>query len=319
MSDIPSDDQLFILNDKNVLITASFINSIFAKYGIEYNVCNLKNYQLAMTHNSYCIGDIVLEHSKHNCTRTPYSDSPSAFRGTKIKPDARIVPLQKESYERLEFLGDSIIHHILASYIYNRFDDQQEGFMTKLRAKLENSDTLAKLTKIIGLNKYILLSRYYENNNCRVDNIHILEDVFEAFIGALSLDTKKSSNFEVCEKFVITLIELEVDIAELLHTETNYKDTLLKYAHTRKWPDPGYGTRNVIGTSFVENAYDKNKGCVDNKTYVMWVKIGHEIHGVGKGNSKKQGEQAAAAAALRKLGVICDNEELSDEEYEYIQ
>lgn len=299
MTDTPtsftSDDVLFILNEKNVLITVNAINNIFKKYGVEHTVKKISNFQMAMTHSSYAFNNSVDDRKNSiQLADTPLRDGTSKY----------IVPIQKKSYERLEFLGDATVHHILARYIYDRFEDQQEGFMTKLRAKLENSKAFAKLTKIIGLDKYILLSRYYEGMNGRTDNTHILEDVFEAFIGALSIDGgDEAVNFRNCMQLVVNLIEKEIDLAELLHTETNYKDVLLKYAHTRKWPDPFYGTRSVTGA--------------DNKIYVMWVRIGQEIMGKGEGNSKKQGEQAAAADALKKLGVR-DDADSSDEEYELI-
>jgi len=292
------DDAVFVLNEKNVLINEKFINNIFRKYKIEHNVIKLDNYQIAMTHDSYCLNyQPKQKEMPMNC-----------MRKDNIKQNtinSSVVPLQQTSYERLEFLGDSIIHAVLAEYIFTRFNDQQEGFMTKLRTKLENNETLAHFTQIIGFDTYVLLSRYYEENNGRVDNIHILEDVFEAFIGAFFLDNDgKSTNFDKCRKFIVNLVETEIDIAELLHNETNYKDMLLKYAHTRKMPDPCYQVRNVTG--------------MDNKTYVMYVRIGQEIIGVGEGNSKKKGEQEAAASALRKFGVIGDDSDDSEEEYELI-
>lgn len=301
------DDIIFILNEKNVLINERFINSIFKKYNVAHTVKNLANYQLAMTHSSYCINYQQSDgYVQQNIVEHDIKHKKNIQRSPKVLEDEphHVVPLQPLSYERLEFLGDATIHHILARYIYNRFEDQQEGFMTKLRAKLENSKAFAKLTKIIRLDRYILLSRYYENMNGRTDNTHILEDVFEAFIGALSIDgDNEASNFGNCMQLVVNLIETEIDIAELLHTETNYKDVLLKYAHTRKCPDPFYGTRSVTG--------------MDNKTYIMWVRIGQKIMGEGEGNSKKQGEQAAASDALMKLGIHGDIDS-SDEEYEEI-
>ena len=158
------------------------------------------------------------------------------------------------------------------------------------------------------MDTYILLSRYMEETNSRNNNIHILEDVFEAFMGALFRDgnetgSKYGKNIENCKALLIQLIENEIDIAELLFNETNYKDMLLQYAHTKKWPDPVYGTRNVSGS--------------ETKIYEMFVRIKGNIEGIGKGNSKKKGEQLAAAMALKKFKCLRDDSDCSDDEYEY--
>lgn len=286
-------DPIFILNEKNTLITKKYIDSVLSKYHINHKINSLNNFIIATTHTSYCVSS--------------YSTSDDGIRGihrikevssNRISNPTKAIEMQHESYERLEFLGDSIIHAVLACYIFNRFSDQQEGFMTKLRTKLENSETLAHLTQVIGLDTYILMSRYLEEMNGRYNNIHILEDVFEAFIGALYLD---AYDFTKCSDLIIRLIESEIDIAEILCNETNYKDVLLQYAHTKKWPDPVYGTMRMTGT--------------ENKIYEMFVKINGSIEGVGKGNSKKKGEQQAAASALRKFRVIHDDSDCSDDEY----
>ena len=80
------------------------------------------------------------------------------------------IPLQQESYERLEFLGDAVLHNILAEYLFKRYDKEDEGFMTKLRTKIENGDTLSILSEKIGLGEYIVISRYVEMNGGRNTN-----------------------------------------------------------------------------------------------------------------------------------------------------
>lgn len=290
-------DPIFILNEKNMLITKDFINSIFKKYNLKHSVIHIDRFIIATTHTSYSTKSYTSVESE-GCHKIKEISS------NKISHPNKAIPLQTKSYERLEFLGDSIIHAILAEYIFVRFSDQQEGFMTKLRTKLENSETLAKFTQVLGLDSYILLSRYKEETNSRYNDVHILEDVFEAFIGTLYLDGDNcGNNFELCRSLLVQLIESEIDIAEILCNETNYKDILLQYAHTKKWPDPIYGTQRVSGT--------------ENKIYEMFVRIKGNIEGIGKGNSKKKGEQMAAAMALKKFRVLHDDSDGSDDEYEY--
>ena len=153
------DPSLFILNEANILITTEYIEGLLKKYGgINHKVKNLNNFKKAMSHVSY-----VTKDESHYKTRTSKTKTKTILEP--IKDPSKAIPLQTQSYERLEFVGDAVIHNILAQYLYNRYEHQDEGFMTKLRTKIENSDTLAMLSSIIGLSKYILLSKYIEINN----------------------------------------------------------------------------------------------------------------------------------------------------------
>lgn len=300
-------DPIFILNEKNVLITEDHINHILDKYGIEYKINNIELFIEAMTHKTYCIRS--------------YEDKKNGFHkvkeisNTKAPINKKIIPLQEKTYERLEFLGDAVMHTISSEYLYDRYDKQQEGDMTILRAKLEKSDTYAELAAKLRLDKYVLLSRFLEETNSRYNDTHIWEDVFEAFIGALFLDIKSNKKisylrYELCANLLIKLIEVEVDISELLLHGINFKDILLQYAHNQRWPDPVYGIRGVYGNE------------TKNYIYEAFVQIKGNIEGVGKGNSKSKGEQSAAHMALKKFHVdlnkfhvVCDDSDSSDDEF----
>lgn len=299
IKDLPSNiDPAFILNDKNKLITREFVNNIFKKFDIPHKVIDINLYILAMTHQSYCITSYIPGiHGFHRTTEL----SSNCNRDVK-----NTVPIQFNSYQRLEFLGDSVLHAEISDYLYKRFYDQQEGFMTKLRTKLENTETFAFFSQKLKLGDYVLISRFMEEKNSRTNDIHILEDIFEAFIGGLYLDTKDDNhgtNYELCKKLIINLIENEIDMTSILATETNYKEMLLQYAHTKKMTDPVYGVERITGN--------------DNKEYKMYVKLNNKIVGVGNGNSKKKGEQNAAAAALKSFKIIHDDSDDSDDEYTY--
>lgn len=295
------DDLNYILNEKNKKITKKYIEDTLKGFEIEVKVENIENFQEAMTHLSYLIRD---ENFYKNNKTKPYQ-----IQNTEIEPIKDVneaVALQKNSYERLEFLGDAIIHAILAEYLFKRYSYEPEGVLTKIRTKIENGDTLSNLANSIGLNEYILISRYVEKNGGREKNYKILEDCFEAFIGAMYLELE----YETCKKFIIRLIERELDFAQLLHQETNFKEKLLQYFHTRKWQDPIYGCLDVSGA--------ENK-----KIFTMYVKCKKnindegEIVGIGKSSQKKGGEQLASKKALIKFGVYKENEE-SDDEFEII-
>ena len=208
------DPSLFILNEANILITTKYVENLLKKYGgIKHKIKNVVNFQKAVTHTSYLLKDESYYKGRTSKSKTKVLLEP-------IDDPSKAIPLQEKSYERLEFLGDCVIHLILGKYLYIRYENQDEGFMTKLRTKIENSDTLAMLSSIIGLSKYILLSKYIEINNGRENNQSILEDSFEAFMGALCL----AAGYDICHKFMISLLEKEVDFAQLLLEETNFKD-----------------------------------------------------------------------------------------------
>lgn len=287
------DYSLYILNEKNKYVTKDFIIQLMKRFKINYEPKNLSLFQMAMTHESYLernfkndkIIKLIKEKNLQPCP-TP----------------KHVIPLQTQSYERLEFLGDSVIHHILAEYLYDRYEDKAEGFLTKLRTKIENGDTLSNLARILNLHEYVLIARNIEQIGGRDNNDHIFEDTFEAFLGALYKDSNK--DFVLCEKFVINVIESYIDFAQMIYKENNYKDLLLQYHHKMKWPDPEYGQVEVI---------EKNQ----KKYFNMYVRGQNNIvSGTGIGSSKKRGEQIAAQNALTKYGQLNDDTDDDNEVYD---
>lgn len=290
---------LYVLNENNKLISKRVIDTILKKHGINHKIKNIDLFHIAMTHTSYLDRDLKNDRLAKLVREKDLTPIPES----KIK---NALPLRQISYERLEFLGDSVIHLILADYLHDRFPNEQEGFMTRLRTKIESGTSLAHLCKVIGLHEFVVIARNIELVGGRDKNTHILEDCFEAFIGAIYLDI----GFPACKTLVTTLIENEIDISSLIYVETNFKDTLLRCYHKWKWPDPEYGSRGIIEKD--------NK-----KTFVMYVKgyvvnrkgdMEWDIIGEGGGTSKKKGEQEAAKNALLKLNIISYDDVDSDDE-----
>ena len=182
-----------ILNEKNIKITETFIESIFKKYGLKHKIKNIDAFQLAMVHKSYLDNVIVTE----KIVKLLKDVIPIEKKYVK-----KTIPLQPNDNGRLEFLGDAIIHCALARYIFDRFGSEPEGFLTKLRIELEKNETLSILSKKLGLEKYAIISRSIEYTNGRKNNISISEDIFEGFIGALSLEC----DYEKCKDFIISII-----------------------------------------------------------------------------------------------------------------
>lgn len=282
-----------ILNENNIPITKKFIESVFKKYNFNHKVKNLDNFQLAMIHVSYLEKEYITEKTAKMLKDViPISK----------KDITRAMPLQKKNYGRLEYLGDSVIHAALARYLFDRFPEEGEGFLTKTRIKLEKDETLSKLSKKIDLGKYAVIARNIEQGGGRENNIHLTEDIFEAFIGALSLEIQP----EECYQFIIKIIESEIDIAELINSENNYKDMLMHYFHQKIWGEPKYNE----DVSKQKNTKD---GCVEIRSYTTYIKDPTgKIIGIGEGNTKSKSEQSAAHNALYNLEAINDDDSDSD-------
>lgn len=197
------------------------------------------------------------------------------------------------TYERLEYLGDAIFHVVITEYLYKRYDEENIGFLTKLRIKIERGESMAKLSAILELDRYVQY-RYIKLND------HIMEDIFEAFVGAFYLNF----GFVHVKAFIIELLERHMDFAVLIAYNDNYKDILLQYFHKMKWGFPKYalsGARSRSNSKTGRNSFDQS----EKKKYVSIVRNPFgKILGEGSSSSKKKAEQLASKHALVKLGVI---------------
>ncbi|AYV76942.1 MAG: ribonuclease III [Barrevirus sp.] len=293
-------DLEYILNEKNKYITKEYIEGLLKKHGgIDINIKNLEHFQRAMIHLSYLVRNEKFY--KNNKTKA-YQIQSNDIEPIKPELISRTIPLQEDSYERLEFLGDAQLHLIFGEYLFKRYEKEDEGFLTKLRTKIENGDTLSVLSETIGLGEYVVISRYVELNGGRTSNRPLLEDAFEAFIGALYLEC----GFEITKTFVVNLVEQEIDFAIMLSTVTNFKEKLLQYFHLKRWCDPVYGTLNISGNE-----------C--SKLYTIYLKLKKnelddgEVVATGSASSKKQAEQNAAKAFLISQRIFKeDDDEVED-------
>jgi ribonuclease-3 len=215
-------------NNKNVLLQSNDLTDIFNNNGLnDIEFKNIDLYRVAFVHKSYCtMKNIDFDKSNINCP-------------------IGCLPLQDMSYERLEFLGDSLIGMIVANYLYSRFPDQNEGFLSKIRTKIVNGRMLGYLSDKIGFPKFAIISKQVEESGGR-NNFKIMEDIFEAFIGALFLDFQTDSDkvqlpntikispftgagYFIVESFIIYIIENYIDFCELIRIKNNYKDMLVSY------------------------------------------------------------------------------------------
>lgn len=187
-----------------------------------------------------------------------------------------------DSYERLEFLGDAVLDLIAAEILFNKYPEKDEGFLTKVRAKLVRGDTLTIFSKALGLEE---LMEFAENGGSKVSK-SILADAFESVIAAIYITKGYNDAYE----FVDRVIDQYIEIDELINTVDNYKSALLEYAQAEKMEIPRYELITESGPGH-------------NRTFEVEVIIGDNQMGTGKGKSKKKAEQKAAKEALQNLKV----------------
>lgn len=182
--------------------------------------------------------------------------------------------------ERLEYLGDAILGAVIAEFLYNRFPNMDEGFLTQMRSKLVNRSFLTELTFQIGLNYYIK-----SNTNNTAENSHIYGDALEAIIGALYLD----KGYQITRHFIIKKLLLHhVDLDVVQKTNTNYKSQLIEWSQKNK---------KEINFETSEQDNEDNRQPV----FISTVEVDDEIIGRGQGNSKKESQQNASREALSNL------------------
>jgi len=255
-------------NSRNNLINEIDVQTIFKTYDIDRTLNDINIYRKSFVHKSYC-------------TRKNEN-----FLNGNTKCPSDCLPLQEESNERLEFFGDSILNMTVADYLFERYPDENEGFLTRMRTKLVNGKMLAFLSEKVGFHKYIMISKQIEENEGRM-NTNILEDAFEAFIAAIYIDFG-SYGFEAAKEWIINVIEFHLDFSELIKQNNNYKDIFLKHYQQNFSCMPKFYEMS-INTNSINNG----------KIYTVCIKDkDNNIISIGKGQNKKEAENDAAKTAL---------------------
>jgi len=281
-------------NKVNKLITKNAVQNILKKYGVFQNINNLDLYQDAMVHESYTIGKI-----KDVCTR----DNVKVVKN----PDGCVL-LRERSYERLEFLGDAVIENIIVSYLYRRYPDQREGFLSTMKVNFVNRITLGHLAKVIGLHEYLVIGRTLDDLQNAREEDKILCDIFEAFMAAIYLDFNNDKHgflssfisgagYQVAELFLINLIEDEasqLDITTFILDDRNYKNKIVKLIKRIHKYNPIFKISKNDITKTGETVITMQLINPNNK----------DILAEGKGNNMKKAEQDASKNALIKLGYF---------------
>ena len=188
-----------------------------------------------------------------------------------------------ESFETLEFMGDSVLGFIITKMLFDRYEVEQEGFLTKARTKLVRGATLAHVARHLNLDRWVLMDDKGSRNGW-MSNDKILEDVFEALVGAIYLDL----GLLYAKRFVLDIFN-NPDIIDMekIMIDDNFKDQLMRYCQQSKIPLPVYTVESH-----------------DSKTFTVSVTVNDSKVGVGSASTKKQAEQNAAQEGLKNIGII---------------
>ena len=191
----------------------------------------------------------------------------------------RTTQLNK-SNERLEFLGDAVLGMVVAEILFKKFQNEDEGFLTKTRSHIVDKNALFKSAERLKLKKYLLYDKRFIRDS-EVGIKTILSDCLEALIGAVFLD----QGIIEAEKFVVKWIVQPNLESGYYQVDNNFKGQLLEYTHSQKLSPPEY----IVMSS---------EGPDHDKEFIIEVHIDRISHGTGQGRNKKSAEQEAAKQTL---------------------
>lgn len=185
-----------------------------------------------------------------------------------------------ESFETLEFIGDSVLGFVITKFLFDQYESRQEGFLTKARTKLVRGETLARVAKILGLEKIVIMDEKGMRNGWN-NNPKILEDVFEALIGAIYMDL----GLLHAKEFVLRIYNdpKYIDM-NLIMIDDNFKDHLMRYCQLNNLQLPEYRV----------SAHHEGFFYID-------IFVNGQFMSRGVAKSKKQAEQNAAKLFFERL------------------
>lgn len=191
---------------------------------------------------------------------------------------------KKVNNERLEYLGDAVLDAILSDFLFEKFPDANEGFLTKIRSRIVNRDVLNQLAVSMGINK-ILVSNVSSAHPTK----NLYGDAFEALIGVVFID----KGFKKTKKlFLKNVLNKYLDLNEIVTTDTDYKSLVFEWVQKHK--------SNLIFTYNEE--YDFN---LKKSVFSTILIIDKKEMGEGHGSSKKEAEQEASCQAWKRLKDNC--------------
>jgi len=284
-SHIPVTDEPKVYNPWNLnnrRIPDATILQFLRQYGIKDRPQRWELFRQACVHSSY----VDRKENFTNPAGEPVTVAP--------KPE-ECMGLCEADNEQIEFVGDSLLGCIIALYLHERYPDQDEGFLTRLRTRLVNNKQLGELAIKIGFQNWIILSRHVEDVCNGRRNLRILGSMLEAWVGAMYLDIAEKNPgaaFLRVKTWLINLFETQVDFVALISEDNNFKDQLLKFYQAAYHTPPKYKEVAV-------------EGPLHDRTFTMGVlSPSGEVVATATARNKKVAEQEASRKALIKLGGL---------------
>jgi ribonuclease-3 len=193
-----------------------------------------------------------------------------------------------EDNERLEYLGDAVLEHLVSRHLFDAHPEMREGALTRLRSSLVCESALSAAARRLGLNEHILLSRGEEQCGGR-DKDSILSDAFEAVLAAVYLDGGLDQAQRLVDEYVLS--------AETLENRSSSKDSKTAFQELVHADHKGRAIRYELVSE---------SGPDHKKLFTMRVLVDEEEWGVGSGPSKQAAGQAAAQMAIERYTKECD-------------
>ena len=186
----------------------------------------------------------------------------------------------RKNYERLEFLGDTVIDIIISRELMREFPEGDEGLLTQKRASLVRKSFLSKISKLLDLIDHIVIE---SSVDMKIEKIAEKQqaNLFEAIVGAIYLD----GGISPCKNLILDTIWAHKTDA---WKSTNYKGKLIEYCHIKDIGSPSFNVKDISGPDH-------------SKTFEIEVKIDARCFPTGMGLDKKSAEQKAAKVALEQL------------------
>ena len=213
----------------------------------------------------------------------PIADETYYIKALTHKSFLDIEPALKKSNQRLEFLGDSVLNLIVSEILFKIFPDEDEGFLTKIRSHLVDTDSLTECSNRLGLHELVFAESKFREDSLKKTQ-KIFADSLEALFGAIYLDKGLSVTKRMVEKWIV-----EPNLKSgRYQVDKNFKGQLLELTHKRKLTPPEYVLVSVEGPEH-------------DLVFTIDVLIEGKRMGRGKERNKKAAEQAAAKEAFNSL------------------
>ncbi len=193
-----------------------------------------------------------------------------------------------EDNERLEYLGDAVLEHLVSRHLFDAHPEMREGALTRLRSSLVCESALSAAARKLGLNDHILLSRGEEQCGGR-DKDSILSDAFEAVLAAVYLDGGLDQAQRLVDEYVLS--------AETLENRSSSKDSKTAFQELVHADHKGRAIRYELVSE---------SGPDHKKIFAMRVLVDEVEWGTGSGPSKQAAGQAAAQMAMERYRKECD-------------